>query len=109
MEIIELNGKKYAEVVTNSKVYLIRTYSAGVHIGTLKSRTGKEVVLTGARRLWQWKGACSLSQVAVDGVDLSGSRISVIVTEITLTEAIEVIPMSVKAATQIMGAESWKN
>ena len=85
--------KKTTTEKTTSEV-LIRTYSAGVHIGTLKSRKGKEVVLTNARRLWYWKGAFTLSVVATKGVDREQSRISLPVPEITLTEAIEIIPIS---------------
>lgn len=33
---------------------IVRTYSAGVFAGTLKSRDGKEAVLTEARRIWYW-------------------------------------------------------
>lgn len=73
---------------------LIRTYSAGVHFGTLQSRNGKEVCLINARRLWQWSGALSLSEVAMKGINISASKISVPVDEIELTEAIEVIKVS---------------
>jgi hypothetical protein len=73
---------------------IIRTYSAGVHIGTLKERNDRDVVLTTARRLWSWRGAFTLNAVATKGVNRSGSRISVPVPEITLTEAIEIIPVS---------------
>ena len=69
---------------------VVRTYSAGVHIGELKSRKGKEVVLVNARRLWKWCGAFTLSEVAVDGI-MNGSKPSVAVPEVVLTEAIEVI------------------
>ena len=73
---------------------IVRTLSAGVHIGTIKERNGQEVVLTGARRLWSWKGAFTLSKVATSGVDRSGSRISSSVPEITLLQAIEIIPIA---------------
>lgn len=93
-----------------SKIVLIRTYSAGVHFGTLKEhdRATNTVVLTNAKRLYEWSGACSLSQVAMDGVDLNNSKISIFVPEITLGRAIEVIPMSETAATQMLEAEEWK-
>jgi len=94
--------------VNMTDVTLVRTYSAGVHFGIVKKRKGKETTLVNARRLWSWKGACSLSQVAMDGVDYAQSKISVVVPEITLTEVIELIPMSKKAAKDMMGAESWK-
>lgn len=72
---------------------LIRTYSAGVHFGTLISRVGQEVHLSNARRLWSWAGALSLSEVASKGIDLKNSKVSVPVEEIILTQAIEIIPI----------------
>lgn len=93
-----------------SNLVLVRTYSAGVHFGTLKEhdRETNHVVLTNAKRLYQWAGACSLSQVAIDGIDLSGSKISIAIPEITLGRAIEIIPMSQKASKQMFEAEEWK-
>lgn len=72
---------------------IVRTYSAGVHIGTIKSREGQEVVLVNARRLWSWRGAFTLNVVATEGVDRKNSRISKSVPEITLLQAIEIIPV----------------
>mgnify|MGYP006355232579 FL=1 len=40
---------------------IVRTYSAGVFFGEVVKRTGKEVVMRNARRLWYWSGAASLS------------------------------------------------
>jgi ferredoxin-fold anticodon binding domain-containing protein len=75
------------------KQVIIRTYTAGVHFGTLASINGKEAVLTDARRLWYWEGAFTLSAVAMKGVNKT-SKLSVSVPQILLTEAIEVIPCS---------------
>jgi hypothetical protein len=77
------------------RLVMVRTYSAGVHFGTLKKRTGKELVLTNAHRVHYWTNACSLSQLAIEGSknENSENRISMAVPEILLTEAIEVIPM----------------
>lgn len=108
VQYVRKDSIKEGVALNTEDIVLVRTYSAGVHFGTLASREGREVVLTNARRLYQWSGACSLSQVAVDGVKLSGSKISVVVPEITLTEAIEIIPMSQTAAASMMGAEAWK-
>jgi hypothetical protein len=74
------------------KQVLVRTYSAGVHFGYLKSFDGKEIVLTDARRIWSWEGAFTLSAVAQYGV--KSGKISTTVPIILLTEAIEVIPLS---------------
>jgi uncharacterized protein DUF6948 len=79
------------------KLYVIvRTYSAGVHCGTLESRTGKEAVLSGARRIWHWKGANTLHEISLRGVS-KGSRVSDAVDRICLTEAIEIIPATAEA------------
>lgn len=79
------------------KFVLIRTYSAGVHFGTLEEMDGQMVRLSKARRLWSWSGALSLSEVAMDGIVISSSKISVPVDEIVLTQAIEVILVSNKS------------
>ena len=75
---------------------VVRTYSAGVHIGTLDAKSGKEVRLTDAHRAWYWKGAFTLNEVATKGV-AKGSKIGVAVPTIELTEAIEIIPISDEA------------
>ena len=54
---------------------VVRTYSAGVHVGIVTVRAGTEAVLSKARRLWSWKGANTLHEVALRGV-ASGSRVS---------------------------------
>jgi len=73
---------------------IVRTRSAGVHIGTIKTRNGNEFVLTNARRLWLWYGAFTLNAVAMKGVNRASSRISIPVNEIMLLEVIEVIPVA---------------
>ena len=81
---------------TARKYVIVRTYSAGVHAGTLVQRDGKEVVLENARRIWFWKGANTLHEIALHGVG-DGSKISEPVAQITLTEAIEVITATAAA------------
>ena len=113
---IEINGIKYVTKDSVSKIekpsgnyVVIRTYSAGVHAGYLKSRDGKEVTLTSARRLWYWKGAASLSQLAGDGTsNIEACKFPAAIAEITLTEAIEIIPCTEKAKSLIEGAKEWK-
>ena len=94
MKQVTIDEVVYMAQQQSSGEVLVRTYSAGVHIGTLKERNGKEVTLTNARRLWSWSGAFTLSAVATQGVDRANSRISVAVPEILLTEGIEIIPVS---------------
>ena len=85
---------------------IIRTYSAGVWFGRLKEKSGKEVILTEARRMWRWwaKESISLSGVALHGIKQENSRIAGAVESVWL-EAIEIIPISGKAAESIRTAE----
>lgn len=77
------------------KRVLVRTYSAGVHIGTLISAKGCECVLKDALRLWKWEGGgLSLSSVAENGIVKGRLNRT---TEVLLTNAIEYIPTT-KAA-----------
>lgn len=97
-KVISIDGVDYLPVDALPKPagpeVIIRTYSAGVHIGELASRTGTEVVLKNAKRLWSWNKAFTLNAVAMNGVDRQNSRISIAVPEITLLEAIEIIPVA---------------
>ena len=91
------------------KTCMVRTYSAGVFAGVLQSRDGKEAVLTDARRIWYWAGAASLSQLAVDGTSKpSECKFPAAVSEVLLTEVIEIIPMTEKAVASIAKVPVWK-
>lgn len=69
---------------------LVRTYSAGVHIGNVLHVEGQEVHLIDALRLWKWEGGgLSLSAVANNGI--KGGRLNY-THEVYLTDAIEIIP-----------------
>lgn len=91
------------------KNVIIRTYSAGVWCGTLSQKSGNEVILTNARRLWRWWAAesISLSAVANYGIIESKSQIAPSVEGVWL-EAIEIIPTTGKAEKSIMGAKDAK-
>ena len=77
---------------------LIRTYSAGVHIGDvvyINPNNSMEIKLENALRLWKWEdGGLSLSAVANNGI-VKGrlNRTG----EVYLTNAIEFIPTTDKA------------
>jgi hypothetical protein len=74
---------------------LIRTYSAGVHIGDVESVNGMEVKLKNALRLWKWTGGgLSLSAVANNGIKRGRLNKT---GEVYLTNAIEFIPTTSEA------------
>lgn len=92
--------------MSEEKPYVvIRTYSAGVHIGVLERREGKEVTLSNARRIWSWQGANTLHEIALRGV-AKGSNVSEPVAHIDLTETIEVLHATPEARAN-MEAIGW--
>jgi len=90
------------------KYVICRTYSAGVFAGYLESRSGKEVVLRKARRLWYWDGAASLSQLAMEGVSKpENCKFPCEVDRVELLEAVEIIDCTKKAKRSIAGVRIW--
>jgi hypothetical protein len=88
---------------------IVRTYSAGVHYGTLEQKSGKEVILKNSRRLWYWKTAnngISLSEVANAGL-AKDSRVCASV-ELIWLEAVEIIPCTKEAIKNIEAANEYK-
>ena len=93
-----LTGQKMAQSVPHpavGKYCVIRTYSAGVHAGTVTAVSGGEVTLTDSRRIWSWSGALSCSEIAVTGI--TGGKVAVSVPAIHLLGVIEIIPASSEA------------
>lgn len=88
---------------------IIRTYSAGVWFGFLDQKSGNEVILKEARRMWRWWAAesISLSGVANYGVKQDKSKIAPAVPLVWL-EAIEIINCTKKAIESIEGCENAK-
>ena len=74
---------------------LIRTYSAGVHIGNISYVDGMELKLENALRLWKWEGGgLSLSAIANNGVVRGRLNRT---GEVYLTNVIEIIPTTSEA------------
>ena len=91
---------------TKEPKHIIRTYSAGVFYGRVRERSGQEVIIDEARRIWSWKGANTLSEVALHGVNPE-SRLSEPVTVLVL-QVIEIIECTPEAEAA-MDALGWGN
>lgn len=85
---------------------IVRTYSAGVWFGEIAEKSGKEVIVKKARRLWRWqtKESISLSAVAKTGVNADGCKFAPAVDSVWL-EAIEIIPCTSEAIQSIEAVE----
>jgi hypothetical protein len=87
------------EINMENKYYIIRGDRSGVFFGQIAGRNGQEVELRNVRKLWYWEGACAVEQLAVDGVtNPSDCKFTVVVPEMVITDAIQIIPCSDKAA-----------
>jgi hypothetical protein len=119
IKTITINGVEYVEksqasgrpaVSTDGKKYVIaRTYSAGVFAGYLESENGQEVTLVNARRLWQWAGAASLSQMAMEGTSAPSScKFPQEVDRVKLYQVIELLDATEKCRKSIAEVKVWK-
>lgn len=94
-----LNGLKHA---------IIRTRNAGVFAGYIESQSGQELTLVKARRLYQWAGSASLSQMAQEGTSAPAScKFPCEVDRVKLFEVIEILDTTEKAKKSIDSVKVW--
>ena len=103
---------KAIEKLIGKKV-IIRSYGAGVFFGTLNEAEPTDdkytVELLNCRRLWQWSGACSITQLAVDGTtNPSECRFTITEHSIIVSSVIEIHECSEKSIKSIEGVSEWK-
>lgn len=91
------------------KKYIVRCDRSGVFYGEIESRNGQEVTMRNARCLWYWDGAASLLQLAKEGTtEPRNCKFTVYVDELTVVDAIEMLPCTDKAADSIEGVSEWR-
>lgn len=103
---------KAIEKLIGKKV-IIRSYGAGVFFGTLneveKSDDKYTVELLNCRRLWRWDGACSITQLAVDGTKKPcGCNFTLTEPSIVVSSVIEIHECSEKSIESIESVPEWK-
>ena len=108
--IKDIKQRKDVAVNKGKEYCIVRTYSAGVFAGMYDRKTkGKEGTIFNSRRLWYWKGASSLSQLANEGVKSPNEcKFAQVVKETDLKEIIEVIPCTKKARDNIEKVPVWE-
>ena len=114
-DVVIIDGVEYVRKDKMAKKHngmeycIVRTYSAGVFAGYVESREGQEVVMRGARRIYYWDGAATLSQLAIDGTAKpQNCKFPEAVNSVTLLQAIEIIPCTEKARKSIEEVSIWK-
>ena len=109
VKFVRADAQQPATTLNGLKYVMVRTQSAGVFAGYLKSRTGQDVVLLNARRIFYWSGAASLSQLAIDGTSKpSDCKFPEEVAIIELLQAIEILEITEKAKKSIASVKVWK-
>ena len=103
---------KAIEKLIGKKV-IVRSYGAGVFFGTLNEVEQCEdkytVELLNCRRLWKWTGACSITQLAVEGTKSpSGCMFTITEPSIVISSVIEIHECSEKAVESIESVKEWK-
>ena len=119
-DVKDLDNCDYSEIIyKGNNIYkmlprvLIRSYASGVHFGYLAEEkdllSGKQVKLLNSRRIHYWVENASLSQIVQRGItDNEENRISVSIPEITITQVVEIMPLSLDVFTKMMNYREWK-
>ena len=92
---------------------IIRSYAAGVFVGDVKEKTselnGINVTLIQSKRIHFWDGACSLTQLSIDGTTKTKDcRVTDAIDSQFIANVIEILPITQKAADSIDSIPSWK-
>ena len=109
VEYVEKGSQKEpAQTLDGLEYKIVRTYSAGVFAGYLKSRNGQEVVMLKARRIFYWDGAASLSQLAINGTSKPATcKFPEAVDKVELLQAIEILDCTEAARKSIESVKIW--
>lgn len=118
METININGvecvradqiTQKAEPLDGMPYCIVRGRDSGVFAGYIYSREGTECVIEHARRIWYWKGAASLSQLAQSGTSKPDEcKFPEEVDSILVTDATEILDVTEKAKQSIAEVPVWK-
>ena len=86
---------------------IVRSQGAGAWAGYLVSRDGREVKLERARRLWRWRGASCLSEIAAKGVSMPADCKFSVPVSVDILTAVEVIQTTPEAQASVEGVPVW--
>jgi hypothetical protein len=91
------------------KKFIIRCNRAGVFFGEIEKIDGNQVVMKNVRKLWHWRGACAVEQLAQDGTARPNDcEFTVVVPTMTVLDPIQIIPCTEAAAKSIMAVREWR-
>jgi len=95
VEYVRKDQVKAAPVLSDRCI--VRCRNAGVHVGTVEQHDEIRLVLSNANRIWRWRGAFTLSEMALNGVNRKEyTRIAAMLPKIELnhSDVCEIIPVA---------------
>lgn len=106
-------GDYIAEANGDLRYVIIRADRAGVFAGFLEeirdTPAGRIAIMRNTRRIWQWAGAASLSQLAIDGTSRPNDcKFPAPMSRIEVSQVIEVIDCTAAAQSSIQGVRVWR-
>lgn len=92
------------------KKCIVRCDRSGVFFGTLEEMEGQQARMSNVRNIWWWEGASSVMQLAKEGTKQPDNcKFTVTVSEIVVTDVIQVIPCTEEAVANIEAVKPWRN
>ena len=121
-ELVIVDGQKYIRSDLQEKENtlnglercVIRSYGAGVFVGYVKEKkaelNGVNVTLLKSKRIYYWDGACSLTQLAMEGVKKpENCKITEAIDEQFIADVVEILPLYKNASKNIDEVKVWKS
>ena len=97
------------KIKKEAQKFIVRTNRAGVFYGEIKKQDGNTVTMANVRKVWHWDGACAVEELATNGTTRpENCKLTVMVKEMTVMDAIQIIPVTAKAAKSLDGVKEWK-
>ena len=90
------------------KNVIVRGRKIGVICVQVVSISETEVKINNSRRIWQWEGAATLSEMAINGVKRpENCKIPAATEEDYIFDACEIIPTTTTADRSLAGVKIW--
>jgi hypothetical protein len=98
-----------SQSVNGMEYVIVRSYASGVHAGYLKEHKDANVTLVNSRRLWRWKGANELCDIATNGIKVADAdnKISCVQSQIVLPGVCEILSTTEMSQNSILGEPEW--
>ena len=88
--------------------FIVRTYSAGVFFGRIKSQIGNVLIMDDCQKIHYWEGAAAVEQLAIDGVSRPDKcRITIPVDSSVINQWVQILPCTEKSVECLKKVPLW--